>query len=1419
MKELFRKNIKFISIMMIVIVLGIVGSAYAVRIGAFNSISVNTKAATIAAHITYDNNSNSEITSTGKMLPIEDSLVTYNSTDERIVKSKFYVSGDSTNPNNTIYDISLRNINMSCDLRNEDIKWKLFKGSTEISSGNFSPSFDAMSDQRLVLTTNQNDLTTANDEYTFMMWISESCSGDIGECNLENDQSKYLNKNITANLKVETSTGRKKALVRKTASNESCTYTKISIPTCNNLTYNGRSQTLINEGGNYTLYNNTGIDAGNYVVTAKLAGGYKWTDNTTEDKTINCKIKKRTASVIANDQTVSKNNPLVNDKSMVTTSNIIYDESLNLVFLSADKNDKLIIPSAAIIKNSNDKDTTNNYNINYVSGNLLKKQKAIVDSDIADIITYGENYTYDYMTSDDLEINSCSTSDASIADCILHHSGPGTFTIIPNGIGDVSVILTTKENDIYDVSSTRYKITVVCSKNAAEPTVVNSVYDGNIKNGLTGGENITLGGTKSSTNSGNYIATATPLNGYCWSDGNNDTKSYIWKIDKANASCNVTSIPTFAYPSITTGTIKYSCIGDGNISVTSSKTNIIEVGGTPSNTSANLTAKAVGNSNITIAMSEGNNYKSGSTSRTITVANGQYTITYDANGGGNAPDSQIKTNGTTLTLTNDIPTWEGHTFKKWNTKANGTGTDYQPGGSYTANASVTLYAVWATNTYTVLFDPNGGELSGGTLVDLLSYDSEDMSTWEYIGNPVFSEGQFDAGFTHITGTVSKIYKKLPLESNVSYKLEFGDDSAPMYNVYVAAGSFDSGNHLCDITVTNMDMFNCSFTTLSSSNDYYLVFDFNNQNMDADIGYFSLKNSSTNENVKVTVNEKSVNYNGTYGDLPSPTRNGYTFDGWYTDATLGSKITSSSMVTTTSNHTLYAHWTPNTYKIILDNQSATSAGTTQVWYQYNTTKTIDGVKCYYYTNSSLTSCLSSGYNIEKPTKNGYTFGGYYTSTNGGGTNYVSSGGTFTNNIYKKIPSEINSSYTNTITLYAKWTINSVTIKYNMNGGSWGGSSNTHFSVDSSGYILYDNSVYTERLNYGQSYGTDGLANYDNASYINILKTGYHADSGKEWKRTSDGKTYSQASVYSASDFCDLTSSSCSIVLNVNWTENILIVRMHPNGATKDINGNSVSDPFETYNLKYSGTVGNNWPVDYAPPWGYQLVRTGYEPTSVYHVGSASSSTTIDQDLAKGTTNVTSIANSLGVLNSLKTSNVTLNLYAGWKACTIYYDYKVIDGPLNCRKTASTSGTYVTQFAQGATFCVSSTSGDWAYAKDYGCYSAIKQGSSTFLQKTTTQCYNSCSNTTAPAHTHSWTQRGNTVLTLDQYYTVGGVSTNKAYGIYCSVCHMSAWYYKFGLNNGSGPSTLESSTNPDLTSVFDDSSLGMTFAKYKTYKGNN
>ena len=62
--------------------------------------------------------------------------------------------------------------------------------------------------------------------------------------------------------------------------------------------------------------------------------------------------------------------------------------------------------------------------------------------------------------------------------------------------------------------------------------------------------------------------------------------------------------------------------------------------------------------------------------------------------------------------------------------------------------------------------------------------------------------------------------------------------------------------------------------------------------------------------------KTVAGGSTYGELPTPTREGFTFSGWYTAASGGTMVTSSSVVNVTGNVTLFARWTENPATVTL-----------------------------------------------------------------------------------------------------------------------------------------------------------------------------------------------------------------------------------------------------------------------------------------------------------------------------------------------------------------------------------------------------------------------------------------------------------------------------------------------------------------------
>ena len=110
-----------------------------------------------------------------------------------------------------------------------------------------------------------------------------------------------------------------------------------------------------------------------------------------------------------------------------------------------------------------------------------------------------------------------------------------------------------------------------------------------------------------------------------------------------------------------------------------------------------------------------------------------YTVAYHANGGTGAPSSQTKEENAVLTLSDTVPTKKyvvqynagggsvspssksiTCSFKNWNTSRTGGGTSYAPGGIYTANENVTLYAQWTEPSAGTLATPtrNGYAFTG-----------------------------------------------------------------------------------------------------------------------------------------------------------------------------------------------------------------------------------------------------------------------------------------------------------------------------------------------------------------------------------------------------------------------------------------------------------------------------------------------------------------------------------------------------------------------------------------------------------------------------------------------------------------------------------------------------------------------------------
>ena len=172
---------------------------------------------------------------------------------------------------------------------------------------------------------------------------------------------------------------------------------------------------------------------------------------------------------------------------------------------------------------------------------------------------------------------------------------------------------------------------------------------------------------------------------------------------------------------------------------------------------------------------------------------------------------------------------------------------------------------------------------------------------------------------------------------------------------------------------------------------------------------------------VTPTSKDITKGSAYGELPTPTRDGYVFAGWFTDDAEPEEIKSTTIVTKTGSHTLYARWaTASTkYTITYDANGGSGAPASQ----------IKGV------NESITLSTTI------PTRTYYTFKEWNTKSDGSGKAYKA-GATYSTNANLK--------------LYAQWYGISVTLTLDGNGGRY---------VDKSGNYL---STKTTTVTYGDIY---------------------------------------------------------------------------------------------------------------------------------------------------------------------------------------------------------------------------------------------------------------------------------------------------------------------------------------------------------------
>ena len=246
-----------------------------------------------------------------------------------------------------------------------------------------------------------------------------------------------------------------------------------------------------------------------------------------------------------------------------------------------------------------------------------------------------------------------------------------------------------------------------------------------------------------------------------------------------------------------------------------------------------------------------------------------YTINYNAKGGTITGDTSFtKTYGTAITTDLVTPTKAGFTFNGWFTDDNTFNTPYNKANDaiyVEGTTTYTIFAKWTAKTYTINYNAKGGTITG------------------------------DTSFTKTYGTAITTNLATPTKAGYTFNGWFTDDNT--FNT-----PYNKANDAIYVEGT---------TT-------YTIF-----------AKWTAKTYTINYNPKGGTIAGDTSFTKTYGtaittDLVTPTKTGYTFNGWFTDDntfnTPYNKANDAIYVEGTTTYTIFAKWTENTYNIIYHNDN-------------------------------------------------------------------------------------------------------------------------------------------------------------------------------------------------------------------------------------------------------------------------------------------------------------------------------------------------------------------------------------------------------------------------------------------------------------------------------------------------------------------
>ena len=436
----------------------------------------------------------------------------------------------------------------------------------------------------------------------------------------------------------------------------------------------------------------------------------------------------------------------------------------------------------------------------------------------------------------------------------------------------------------------------------------------------------------------------------------------------------------------------------------------------PAEAGADIPLAAYANIHIPNVVSKGIKF-------TVTAKRNLWGVYFDANGGSGAPSMMKRHWGEVVYIPTSFPTRSGYTFKGW-TKEQGSSTiSYSPGDPIGDDADVTLYAVWSQNvtkTWSIIYNANGGyntpakQTANVGQSITITYSKPTRNGYTFLGWSTWSgatepESAFTPGYSYTSDSDTTLYAVWRQNQTTQYSLSF-DLQGGTGTFNTLYGGYGERVQIPYTTPTKSGYTFKGWAAYSGGSvsyqpgEYYTLY--GNSTLYA---VWQSSGGTTQYYLNFNLQGGSGTFNtlyGVYGErlfIPSssPTKNGYTFQGWSTSSTGSPQYQPGDYYTIYSNTILYAIWGESTQycTITFDANGGTGAPASQQ-------KDVGEATYIPYA---------------KPTRNGYTFLGWSTSKYTSTADYQ--------------PGQAYTPYGD-MTFYAVWEQNVVktwTITYNANGG--------------------------------------------------------------------------------------------------------------------------------------------------------------------------------------------------------------------------------------------------------------------------------------------------------------------------------------------------------------------------------------------------